>query len=191
MPTKKIEHIIVDGIVGKECPSCHDIKPIVDFHKDKSKSDGLCAYCKDCKRKKDKTIYMENPDKKKLSVKEYMKKTGQYYKYKPYNPAYYSSEESKKKKRARDLKRRLLLKNNSEYLITSDDISGVIEKYEGLCVYCGVMCIDNYHIDHKLPVSKGGGNNLDNLALSCPGCNWSKNDKTSEEFIAFRKKLSK
>ena len=39
-------------------------------------------------------------------------------------------------------------------------------------------------------VRTGGGNDLDNLALSCPGCNLSKNDKTSEEFIAFRKKLS-
>lgn len=62
-----------------------------------------------------------------------------------------------------------------------------IEKYGMLtCVYCEIV-VKDYHIDHKLPVSRGGTNDLENLAISCPHCNLSKHTKTAEEFIDWRK----
>jgi CRISPR/Cas system Type II protein with McrA/HNH and RuvC-like nuclease domain len=38
------------------------------------------------------------------------------------------------------------------------------------CAYCDLY-LENYHIDHVVPISFGGSNNLDNLVLSCPPCN--------------------
>lgn len=32
----------------KLCPTCKTLKPTAEFHKDKSKIDGLCTYCKPC-----------------------------------------------------------------------------------------------------------------------------------------------
>lgn len=32
----------------KTCPTCGKAKPLEQFHKDKSKADGLCTYCKPC-----------------------------------------------------------------------------------------------------------------------------------------------
>lgn len=157
-----------------------------NFHKDKSKRDGLCSYCKECKNYKDRERYDKNPDKKKESVREYMKRTGRNSRYKPYNPQYYSSEESKVKKRARDLKRRVKMRNNDDFKITSSVIQDILDNSDGKCAYCGKDCKENYHIDHIMPVSRGGGNNIDNLCLSCPPCNWSKGDKTAEEFIKYR-----
>ena len=72
--------------------------------------------------------------------------------------------------------------------INSNTIKLILEKYARKCAYCGTDCIDTYHIDHKIPVSKGGDNSFDNLALSCPKCNLSKGSKTDIEFLGYKVK---
>lgn len=57
----------------------------------------------------------------------------------------------------------------------------VREKYHGACAYCGATD-GEFHIDHILPRSRGGGSGLDNLAWSCASCNLSKGAKTPEEW---------
>ena len=59
----------------------------------------------------------------------------------------------------------------------------VREKYNGACAYCGTT-EGEFHIDHILPRSRGGGNGLDNLAWSCASCNLSKGAKTPQEWMA-------
>lgn len=48
------------------------------------------------------------------------------------------------------------------------------------CRYCGISVIDNkdvlLEIDHIIPKSKGGTNNIDNLITSCSNCNRGKGD---------------
>lgn len=174
----------------KKCTGCGEELDIELFRRDKYKKDGHSSKCRDCLSKKDKQYYAENSEHKKQVVKQYMKKTGEYYRYKPYNHKYYISEKSKLNKRARDLKRRVLLKNNGcgvSYL-NSNTIELIIEKYDRKCVYCGIDCIDIYHIDHKIPISIGGDNSFDNLALSCPHCNLSKGSKTDVEFCGYKVK---
>ena len=93
-------------------------------------------------------------------------------------------KKAKRKKMVRDAKRRKSIRNaNKKSRITKEIIEKVLEIYSGKCAYCGCECYDGYHIDHKIPLSKGGGNEIENLALSCPNCNWSKRDKTDIEFI--------
>jgi 5-methylcytosine-specific restriction endonuclease McrA len=46
------------------------------------------------------------------------------------------------------------------------------------CWWCGCDIGDAYHIDHRVPLSKGGSNAPDNLVIACPTCNLSKSDKT-------------
>lgn len=40
----------------------------------------------------------------------------------------------------------------------------------------------SYHIEHLLPVSRGGGNVIENLALACADCNLKKGTQTEKEF---------
>jgi 5-methylcytosine-specific restriction endonuclease McrA len=47
---------------------------------------------------------------------------------------------------------------------------------------CLINCKDNYHVDHLVPLSRGGHNNPSNLVISCPTCNLKKHAKTPDEF---------
>lgn len=62
----------------------------------------------------------------------------------------------------------------------------VFNKTDGRCAYCGKVLSDDATIDHIIPRSKGGGNNLDNLLPSCRSCNTSKGVKSLEEFRFWR-----
>lgn len=46
------------------------------------------------------------------------------------------------------------------------------------CVYCGAP---SEHVDHVVPVSRGGSDSLHNLVASCAKCNLTKSDKTLYE----------
>ena len=55
-------------------------------------------------------------------------------------------------------------------------------QFGGRCFYCGQKIqIENMHIDHMIPKSKGGSNG-DNLVASCAECNLVKGDLDVEEF---------
>lgn len=53
----------------------------------------------------------------------------------------------------------------------------------GQCFYCAETLIA-IHIDHMIPLSRGGRHSKDNLCLACPNCNRTKNNKTVEEFLS-------
>ena len=67
---------------------------------------------------------------------------------------------------------------------------GEAKKY--CTVYMGFYTpIDGYdfpEIDHLIPRSRGGLNNIENLVLSCGKCNHTKNEKTEEEFRGWNEK---
>jgi hypothetical protein len=51
---------------------------------------------------------------------------------------------------------------------------GILKKNEYKCVYCG----DKYQeMDHKVPVSKGGNTEKDNVVPCCKKCNCAKKDR--------------
>ena len=71
---------------------------------------------------------------------------------------------------------------------------GALRERDGdLCTYCGVD-LDfspnppgehrptTAHLDHVVPISRGGPHTFDNAVLACAACNLSKNDRTPEEW---------
>lgn len=81
--------------------------------------------------------------------------------------------------------RRRALELNADGVYTVSDIAAMYEAQAGLCNCCRVF-LDKYHVDHVIPLSRGGTNYPDNLQLLCPQCNWSKADKLPDEFAAYR-----
>lgn len=60
----------------------------------------------------------------------------------------------------------------------------VVGRAGGACEYCRLLQAAagvTFHIEHVLPRSQGGRTALSNLALSCPGCNLAKAERTTGE----------
>lgn len=49
------------------------------------------------------------------------------------------------------------------------------------CGICGQQIEGKYHVDHIVPISRGGAHMQDNLQLAHPACNLSKGSKLMEE----------
>lgn len=52
------------------------------------------------------------------------------------------------------------------------------------CWWCSkaIRAGDKYHVDHRIPLSRGGSNAAENLCIACPDCNQSKYNKLPSEF---------
>lgn len=95
-------------------------------------------------------------------------------------------QENPEKRRALEHKRRARIKGNGGSY-TVEELHDLWHKQNGFCYYCGELLYKTlnsvYHIEHKIPISKGGSNDISNIALSCAECNFRKHDKTDEEFL--------
>ena len=65
---------------------------------------------------------------------------------------------------------------------TDEDVAEILASQDGRCVYCRKQVGDDYHVDHVVPITKGGSNNKDNLQICCPSCNRHKSDRDPVEF---------
>ena len=56
-----------------------------------------------------------------------------------------------------------------------------------ICFYCKEPLTSDYHIDHKIPITKGGAHSLENFALACMQCNQEKHAKDIDEYRSWRR----
>ena len=72
---------------------------------------------------------------------------------------------------------------------TGEDIRKLFAKQKGCCFYCLKKIFfkgSPWHIDHFIPISRGGTNYPDNLVVACASCNLSKHDKMPWEWMPER-----
>jgi 5-methylcytosine-specific restriction endonuclease McrA len=69
---------------------------------------------------------------------------------------------------------------------TANDILELLERQGYRCAapHCGVDILRNYHVDHIVPLARGGSNWPDNLQVLCPTCNMSKKATPMDEWLA-------
>jgi 5-methylcytosine-specific restriction endonuclease McrA len=82
-------------------------------------------------------------------------------------------------------RRRALLANAEGYWTVQE----FLEKCEALdycCFYCHVQT-GKLTVDHVIPLSRGGTNWIENIVPACESCNYSKQDKTGEEYMSVLK----
>lgn len=69
---------------------------------------------------------------------------------------------------------RKALKRKADGSHSGSDIKCIFRAQKGRCAYCRVQLGKNYHIDHIMPLARGGSNYPNNIQLLCPRCNTAK-----------------
>lgn len=92
-------------------------------------------------------------------------------------------------KRISNFKRRALTLA-AEGSHTVEDVLDLKISQNNRCFYCRNFLSD-YHVDHKIPLSRGGSNYKINLCIACPTCNMAKHNKTDIEFLVYLENKTK
>jgi hypothetical protein len=85
--------------------------------------------------------------------------------------------------------RRRARKRAAEGSHTVDELKALFQRQRGKCAYCGVSIRNGYHIDHVIPLARGGSNWIANIALACAKCNLTKSATDPIEFARRNGKL--
>lgn len=80
--------------------------------------------------------------------------------------------------------RRKQIRFNKKKIATLKEIQG------NACAYCDLTMLD-FHIEHVVPISFGGSNNISNIVLSCPSCNLKAGSKVFPSFADKRAWIQK
>ena len=152
----------------KRCIStgCGTVKPVSEFHKNSDYSDGLNPRCKSCNKAGAKRWYGENPDRS-LAYRQGRREHTRLY--------CGALRAAGAGNRVDEFAWPDLLDYWSKNSIPFDRCylcgeEGVYEGREGL------------HIDHVIPIARGGAHAMDNLRPACAPCNHMKHSSTLDEY---------
>lgn len=65
-------------------------------------------------------------------------------------------------------------------------IPGLFAKQKGRCAVCRARLVKSYHVDHIMPLARGGAHETANIQLLCAHCNCTKNAKHPLDFMQER-----
>ena len=183
----------------KKCCKCKIVKKFTDFYKDNKRKDKCQSMCKECDKNRPERKSDKHKAISRASVKKYMAKEVNKIKQRKREKIYRDNNKEiiakirakyHSSKKYRDyLEKVKLIKNlrtlnwyhanRGSYKEKSPSYKLLqlftIQNYE--CIYCNIDISDSRHIEHIVPMSKGGSNFITNIALSCPTCNLSKGAK--------------
>jgi 5-methylcytosine-specific restriction endonuclease McrA len=72
-------------------------------------------------------------------------------------------------------------RSNGVYLVTSRDLARLRNRQGGTCAWCDAS--ENLHLDHIIPIARGGAHSIGNLQYLCAPHNLSKSASTRTEWL--------
>lgn len=185
----------------KSCNTCHGIFPASTeyFHRWKTSKDGLSFRCKRCQRVANKKSYYANHEERKEKGRTdyYRVKETDYDRLRETNreasKRYHQKGSESVRRARRDAARRAYkryvlkfrlktLNRRSGAVVEVADIEALHQSQRGKCYWCNKDVGMDFHIDHYIPVARGGAHHISNLVLACEICNKRKSDRMPEVF---------
>lgn len=83
-------------------------------------------------------------------------------------------------------RRRARKRNATTEPVTKQHLALLLEAQDGACRYCRNPLDGEKHLEHRVPLARGGAHAPHNVCWSCPSCNLRKGTMTEAEFLAGR-----
>lgn len=194
----------------KTCSVCQQEKLRIDFYKCAGTRDGLRSACKPCVSATNRASVLRHHEKRKEEKRAVYRAVRDTPEYKEYRKAH--AQATKEQKRQYDKlrhsrqsekvvaravawqkanpSRRAAITRSYDARRRSKVGAGVAteilrqwtDNQRKVCYWCGIKCGDGFHVDHYVPLSKGGAHEIANLVIACPSCNIKKNAKDPLDF---------
>jgi hypothetical protein len=127
----------------KQCSKCRNIKPLCEFTKDKSRKDGYCYHCTECRKGINRKVFENKNTHRELAP--YKPNTGTFdrkiysVRYRKYNHARMNSLYAK---------RRAAKKQATVSWACCDSIAAIYEECQRISLETGI----EHHVDHIIPL---------------------------------------
>lgn len=199
LPGRK--QIVPPAIEPRYCPECSNEvvgrKASARFCSDRCCKSFNYRLNRAARRAANRRWKQDNPDKlrvlrKRYSVKNRDKKYAASKRWRENNPDSYQA--ARQRSRQRDPERHLLLKRLREQqrvarkrtngggmaVVTAKDWHRLLCIYRGRCAYC--CAVGELHIEHVIPLARGGRHAIGNIVPACSTCNYSKGNRLLVEW---------
>lgn len=163
--------IPVDG--KYRCSKCGRILPVESFHRSSDRASGLAPQCRECVKERVDRWAENNADRRRLNAKRYRDANPEVAKRAMVK--YRKTERAARKARQYVAARRARKKAQ---FVEDVDSRVVYKRDKGICGICGdLVARDNFHVDHIVPLARGGEHSYANVQVAHPGCNCRKRDR--------------
>ena len=172
----------------RQCGKCSKVKPATReyFSTNKNGKGGLQNICKDCAASRQRKYRQDNPErvraneknrdpeKRRISSLRSQQRNGKR------NREIYAERHPERVRASAQKQRAKRKQAPGEY--TGQDLLALFKGQAGNCWWCGCKIKGKFEVDHRIPLSRGGTNDVGNIVISCMPCNRSKHDKLPSEW---------
>ncbi len=186
-----MEDVLKGYVTRRICPGCGRVRPVVDFMPDKPRSPirHLSSRCRDCRAAATKAYREQNRERLPAPQRAWNARNAE--RLKPYRAEHYQAHQELRRAQERARYAQEYAANPEKYIakfherrsrLLSNGGSYTPEEWEALCARYGSICLlcrrkVKLTVDHIVPISRGGTNDIDNLQPMCRSCNASKGNK--------------
>jgi 5-methylcytosine-specific restriction endonuclease McrA len=170
----------------KTCSKCRQEKPLADFRSDSRRASGVAASCKECSQEYCRQWRLDNPDAETTRAPRirpgHKELSARWRKDNPErhraNDRLWRKANPEKARAVKAARKARKLGNGGRH--TGDQIKLMLISQKLKCPNCRKSIKRRYHVDHVVPLSLGGSNDISNIQLLCPSCNLAKRAKPPE-----------